>query len=229
MIRGIAIAPAHNTPGINARTGGPWRDASGAFIPEAAAFARRHGLPPIVLFDNTQPYASRRGRVERALAGAAGPLDVVAIFAHGWRDGIQTGHLRPHAKRLAGLLAKVSTPALCVALYACDTARDGDKDRKDDDDPGPGGEGGWADLLRDELVLAGVSQCRVLAHGTAAHTTRNAYLREFRADQSTGGTWIVEPDSTLWPAWGRALAGPLRFDLPLLSAMQIRERLAAGA
>lgn len=226
-MNGIVIAPAHNSPGINKRTGTAWHDASGAFIPEARAFAKRHGFPPPTLFDNRRPYPARRRQVEAAIRAAARPLDVAALMQHGWRDGTQSGHLRDHARGLAELLAECSSPSLCVAVMACDTGRDGDNERSDDDDPGPGGEGGWADLLRDELVRAGVTGCRVLAHATPAHATRNAYLREFRADQPTGGSWIVEPDSALWPAWVRALKGSLRFDLPFLTTVEVHARLAS--
>jgi hypothetical protein len=224
-VRGIAICPTRDAPGK--------RDVTAAFLPESRAFAKLHGVEHVQI-DNRAPMASRGRQTLRALTAAVertgGLLEVVAIFCHGWRDGLQLGFRAKDIPTLAGALRDLCTSDVVVALYACDAARDSDDERGDDVQDGPGGDGGFADLLRDALCREGATHCRVYAHPTTAHTTRNPHVRVFVGGGSEvggyGGEYLVPPGSELWPTWRRALRETdLRFRFPLMSEDAVLEEL----
>ena len=194
------FAPLRNTPGRN--------DVTGAFLPEAHRFVAVNALPGGVrIFDNGLPFAQRREQVEMAFDGASN-VDVVAFFCHGWKTGIQAGYRMPNVPELALLLKKVASPHLTVLLYACDTARDGDAELGDDQVDGPGGEGGFADAMRDELSRLRVN-ARVYGHTTEGHCTQNPRVRVFDTSVAAmpGGRWLVEPGSAGWKQWATELRG----------------------
>jgi hypothetical protein len=216
----LAIAAGYDRPGVNARTGRPWRDATGAFIPEAREFVRIHG-GALELLDVRQNQAARIADTMRILQRYSGTgYDCVAFFMHGFRDGLQCGFTLRNRTTLARALGGVLTGPRAVALYACDAARDADDDRRDDDDSGPGGVGGFASVLATDLGTGHVD-----AHSTAAHTTKNPYLRRFGADGV--GHWIADPAGPLWARWRKKLQVDRRFRLsfPLMTAEEIRGAL----
>lgn len=225
----LAIAPLYNSPGK--------RDATGAFQPEANAWiAANHDRGYTdwarILIDNDTPAISRRDAVLDAIREHQ--PDHVAFFCHGWKTGIQFGFGVQHTLLLAETLAAgfgpldfegetVQVIGPFVTLYACSTA--------DGKDPGTGGDGGFADEFRDALCRAGATWCRVDAHTTAGHTTRNPYVRRFEGQGSavggTGGQWIVAPKSPLWSRWRKALAETdLRYRFPSMSVAEIHEELS---
>lgn len=221
----LLFAPAGNSHGK--------KDATGAFHPEAVNFARylegRGVTSRDLRFDQSQDLWKRRRVVDAVLVDSAGQaVEAVAWFCHGWRDGLQSGHvlgtIPTLAKRLAGCLG----PGAPVILYACDTARDSDGVRDDDRKTGPGGAGGFASELFMALHDLGRSDVRVYAHATEGHTTRNPWLRVWRTDADLhSGDWVIDPDSDLWRAWAKALQGPgpLRFAFPWLSPADLAARL----
>lgn len=224
-MQGLVFAPDRNTPGK--------KDATGAFLPEARAFLKQHDLSDdsLVLFDPTAPPSDRRRRVNNALAQRL-ELDVVAFFCHGYARGIQAGLQSTHLTDFATQLALRARRDLRVALYACDTGRDEDAQSADDREPGPGGDGGFADRLRDALEQRGLDAV-VLGHATAGHTTYNPYMRRFVAGAGgIGGEWFVEPKTALWTRWVRALRAPrstLRLRLPWMTPKDVQRELTAVA
>ncbi|MBK7153843.1 MAG: hypothetical protein IPH72_19025 [Sandaracinaceae bacterium] len=92
-----------------------------------------------------------------------------------------------------------AAPHLRVERYACDAARDDDADRRDDVTQSAGGDGGFADQLRDALAAHGLTG-HVDAHAKPGHTTKNPHLRRFHMDggPGVGGEWLVEPGTALW-------------------------------
>lgn len=209
----LAFAPKYNTC--------KKRDATGAFQPEARAFLET-GLDGVtygdlVIVDNHLHADEMRARILDAIAEHK--PDHVAFFCHGWATGIQFGFGMAHVKQLAEDIATIDRPT--VTLYCCLTA-DGPTD----------GDGGFADALRDALCQAGAVNCRVDAHTTAGHTTRNPRVRRFdglgSAHGGTGGQWIVMPQSALWGRWVRALRGDLRFRFPGMEIAEIHEELTWG-
>lgn len=214
MRRALCLAPAFNTPNR--------KDASGAFQPEARAFVASQQLAAtIALFDSNRALADRRYECARIIARQT-DLDVIALFCHGWRDGVQAGWRIPNAGHLADLLVLASRPTSTVILYACDAARDQDADRKDDTQPGPGGTGGFADVL-DERMRARGWQGRLFAHSTPGHTTTNPYVRCWAPGER--GQWVIEPSSADWRPWRAALQGDLRFRFPFLTRDEVRSVL----
>lgn len=209
-------------------------DWSGAFHPEALTFARTHGIPDqnVVQIDIPKPKAHMRRQCVEAIRKAAqgGALDVVAFFCHGWKTGLQLGWDLRTARELAAVIAECGQPYVDVVLYACDAGRDTDGQRKDDLKVGPGGDGGFADRLRDELCRAGRTYCRVYAHVTAGHTTRNPWVRVFPGNGSSvggmGGHFLVPPKTPLWGPWKAALRGDLRFWFPVMHVEEVHRELA---
>jgi len=217
----LVFAPMYNT--------GDKRDATGAFHPEARAFCQAHGeSAPVKLFDNGRPMAARFSEV-MAWIDSCNPssVDTLAAFCHGFKSGLQIGATIANAPRLADALQRVFAPSPRIIMYACDAARDADSDRTDEDDPGPGGEGGFADKLRDELVKRGV-MATIYAHSTAAHTTQNPFVRRFDPSDLAGGRWVVEPYSADWQRWRTALRGSMRFRFPFMSQAEIEAEIRAA-
>lgn len=212
-MRALILTPRKNRPGKS--------DYTGAFLPEAKAFAALHKIAPerIVDVDATAPNSACRAHVEAALQ-SNGPLSLVAFFCHGLRTGLQLGHSIQTVDALAKAIAKNGSESIVVALYACSTGGG----------PAPGGEGGFADRLRDALCRAGKSHCSVVAHDNAGHATRNPRVRRFEGRGSPvggmGGTWLVAPGSELWKPWVRALQKTdLRLRFPLMDPAQIHREL----
>lgn len=213
----LAIAPRYDRPGVNPKTGKAWKDATGAFLPEARAFVKLHG-GEVATFDNRASEASRFRETLEILA-SSGPIETLAFFCHGFKSGIQCGARVHNLWALARAIPSVQS----IALYACDAARDSDADRADDTARGPGGEGGFASLLARKARAQWVD-----AHATAAHTTKNPHLRRF--GPSGIGRWLVEPGSDLWGEWCARLQNDRDFRLtfPRLSEAEIRESLHAS-
>jgi hypothetical protein len=215
----LVLAPSHNTEGK--------KDASGAFQPEAEAFAALHGAPAPLLFDNRAPSAQRLRQVLRFLAERErGSVDTLAIFSHGYKSGLQIGVSTLNCAEFALALAVACTREPIIVLYTCDTARDNDNDRKDDTQKGPGGDGGFADKLRDELNQRRGCRATIFAHASQAHTTWNPYVRRFDPGEMGGGHWVVEPGDDLWPRWVYAMRHTtLRLRFPFMQGLEIEREL----
>ena len=216
----LAIYAAHDSPGK--------RDASAVFRPEARALVRMRGGQAIAA-DNRRPMHERRDRLLTSIASVAGDgHGSIAIFCHGWASGIQLGpRLRWGKARtrevdeLAEAIRACCGDAPTVVLYACST---GTWWRRS----APGGDGGFADELRDALCRAGAEGCMIYAHDRLGHATRCPYVRVFRGDSShVGGEWLIGPGSALWPAWRMALwgAGDLRLRFPFMSREELESEL----
>jgi hypothetical protein len=212
-MRVLSLAPLHNSPGK--------RDATGAFQPEARAFTRLGADGSVYrIVDNSANSAKMRGVTGTSIRLAR--PGVIGFFCHGWRTGIQFGWNLDSIDTLASVIAEACpTDAPIVALYACSTASGG-----------VGGDGGFADQLRDALCKAGAVNCRVDAHDRSGHCTRNPYVRRFEGQGSTvgstGGLWIVQPGTSPWKPWVRALRETdLRLRFPMMSIAEIHKELTA--
>lgn len=241
-MRAIVFAPMSNSPGK--------RDATGAFQPEARRFLELHQISPTALhtFDNTLPFSKRAMQVLGVLSGAR-DLDCVAFFCHGWyqarpggkrpSSGIQAGFDLTNVHLLARAIAAAApsgAPVMAlytgptVPLYACQAA-DGTEFEAEGTHEAVGGDGGFADALRDQLCIAGAKRCDVLAHDTIGHTTQNPYAVRFLGEGSPtgghGGSWVVSPSSPLWPRWRKAMQSDMRLRFPFMTTAQIHAELAS--
>jgi len=236
----IVFAPKYNTKRA---------DATGAFQPEARRFMERHGISSDLyhLVDNTgrgnpggKPGPKDKARMKRQVLEAIdstlhvnAELRGVAFFCHGYRTGIQFGITNKDVGALASSIASASHPTVRVPLYACDTGRDKDRNRKDDLEAF-GGDGGFADSLRDALCVQAARDNVVWAHTTAGHTTRNPHVRVFMGLGSeygnTGGFYVVARNNRkLWKAWRQALrakGSTLRYDFPFMEVAEIHRFLS---
>lgn len=206
-------------------------DATGAFWPMADAFARFWGEDPratIKRFPAKDPIVTRRRRCADAIREFGAPIKTLAFFCHGFKSGIQAGFQSGNVHLLAQLLAKHATIDAYVLLYACDAARDSDADTMDDVEAGPGGDGGFADLLRDSCEDLG-RRVTVMAHATRGHCVQNPHARRFRPGAGGyGGEWYVAPGSSAWLPWTRALRDPkhtLRWRFARMGSTEIEREL----
>ena len=220
MKRMAVFAPLHNKQGK--------KDATGAFQPEATKFCQLHGVSDSVhLIDNHDDALEMRESVYQVLdAAPAGTFEAVLFFCHGFRSGLQFGFGMEHIRSLALRIKRASVVAPTIVLYACDAARDMDRDEEDDRNDHVGGDGGFADRLRDELNDQG---CRatVFAHSTAGHTTQNPHLRTFLPNERFGGRFVVAKDSGLWKKWSLCMrTTDLRFRVPFMEAAALESELS---
>ena len=197
------------------------RDYSLVFKPEAEKFARVHADLDCEIheIDVSKNMAARR-RQTMGIVNESGNIDGIAMFMHGWSRGIQCGLRLQDVKAFAEAVAdntqcgKYPEEKLEVILYCCLTADAPGGDKAQQKQSGPGGDGGFADRVRDEFCKVGLPWIEVFAHTTKGHSTRNPYVRSFNGDGSplgaVDGQWVVRPPakgapSPLWKAWRDAL------------------------
>jgi len=226
QIKILAFAPMHNSHGK--------RDATGAFIPEAKKLVKMsHAESKLVLIDNHLPFKKRADAVMDVLRDDDLPLyDSVAFFCHGWMDGIQFGFKRRNVQDLAESIdvATSGNQIVAVPLFCCSTGDD------PDDDPITAvgtGDDSFADKLRDSLCLLGMNLCRVMAHTTVAHTTKNPMVLFMDGmgtpDGGIGGYQPVPKSSMNWTRWKRELRrqnGTLRYRFSYMTVAEIHAELA---
>lgn len=208
------------------------KDATGAFIPEAKAFAKVHDVPEenvvgLNLVRVTR--AVRKRKVLERIYSHQGKLDAIAFFGHGWPSGIQFGFRKGDISPLVKALKFAGNRHLRVLLYACWAAENQVVDKKHNE-VGPGTDGGFADLLRDEMVRHGLDLGWVDAHKTAGHTTWNPYVVRFHGRTvedvergGEGGSWIVSPKSPYWKKWRNRLTSDrsFRYEFPFVEEIEI--------
>lgn len=179
------------------------KDSSGAFRPEAKAFAKFYNVPSknVVGIDCTAPKKERKIKVFEKLS-KVDDIELLMFFGHGWPQGIQFGFNRSDIDELAASINFVD--GCKIGIFACLTA---ENDTRDNNISGLGAatDGGFADMLRDSLNFNFGWTGWIDAHKTAGHTTWNPYAVRFVAGQNFGGQWIISPDSPLWKKWVKAL------------------------
>lgn len=203
-------------------------DYTGAFLPEALAFMKLHNVPSAnhLRVDLSKAENTRRQRVYDFIKKRhkeVGNIDGIAFFCHGLTRKIQLGIRLIDLANFASLVKEVIEPSskkFVIALYCCSTG----------DGPGIGGDGGFADQLRDSLCQSGITQCSVLAHSVSGHTTKNTAKIKFDGLDSpvggTGGITIVSSTSTLWKKWKTAIINSdLRFRVPFMTIAEIHTEL----
>lgn len=205
-------------------------DFKGAFEPESLTFMQvvpgRHKL---IKFDASKGMPTRQRQVFDELEACKGAdYSGVACFCHGWHNGIQAGIRTadiPQFVRLICAATKNGVDAkdvLYVPLYCCSTAASTDTPEAASE---TGGDGGFADTLRDVFCAQSKPWVRVYAHTTAGHTTRNPQARVFEGKGSpigmVGGEALVRqppPKNPLWPIWRDALMSKSPFDRGTMTA-----------
>lgn len=215
-VRGLILTPDRDKE--------PAHDWSGAFRPEARALAAIHRIPAerIVQIDTSLPHPRRLAPTLAAI-GKCADLQLLAILSHGWRNGFQLGATKRTVRPLAEVIQDAAAPGLAIVLYCCSTGEGEPAGAS-----GPGGEGGFADALRDALREIGMQDFAIDAHTCEGHTTRNPYVRRFLGSESYGGDFLVAPDSPLWSKWRKQLRDTdLRFRFPLMARQAIEDELRA--
>jgi hypothetical protein len=200
------------------------KDYTGAFKPEADRFARvvpgNHRRETI---DVSLGMNGRKKQLYAKLSELKAKNELyndVAFFMHGWAKGIQCGVQLADVKQLVNYLCQITANGadaehiLHIVLFCCLTGDVPGSPKADQQKLGPGGDGGFADRVRDEFCQAGRPWVKVYAHTTAGHTTRNPWVRTFEGKGSTigavDGDWLIRPakagrPSPLWGPWQQAL------------------------
>jgi len=218
---------------------GKKHDASGAFIPEAQAFQAAHNIPDCNMVGIKCPRikkSTRRKQVYEAIERVSQdyPLDAIAFFGHGWPDGIQFGINREHIPELVSHMDGCCTQEVKVTLYACLAAENDVRD-KQIKKLGVATDGGFCDVLRDEMVRQGFTAGHVDGHKTSGHTLVNPYWVRFLCENvddpefgAVGGAWLVAPRSILWKPWVNALRDRdkgLGYRFPFMDELDIKAEL----
>lgn len=207
----VCFAPKYNSKGKH--------DATGAFQPEMKKFS---GVG--VLFDNHATKHEQRCTVLNAIelqAEKHGKINCVAFFCHGWKTGIQPGFNLQNVDELALAISTHCLSNVKVVLFCCSVAGG----------PGPGGDGGFADILRDRLCALGSKWCRVYGHDRKGHTTNNPFVRVFEGRGSplgaTGGQYLVDPkNKKAFSTWRRLLRTTnLKWRFPFMEISEVHDEI----
>ncbi len=215
----LVLHASEDTNGVN--------DATGAFIPEAINFNKHRTSKGDVV--QIFPYKNTLGNQKRfeafcKLIEDANDFDAFVYLGHGLRNSLPSaGVTQANRKKFTDLLYKKSKnkKKLYVTLFACSTAETTTKQ--------PGGEGGFADKVRDDLVALGMTEGWIDAHPTPGHATQNSQVKRFyisEEESPKGGSWIVTPGSPEFKKWRQRLNSkwredPFRFDFPYLNQVDI--------
>jgi hypothetical protein len=224
----VVVYSARNSKGRN--------DASGAFVPQAKAFAAYHKVPleNVLGIDciNTRAATRAAKLLEHIVkAGNENKIDAIALFCHGWAKGIQFGLSLNNLAEFVAAIKPNAAQDLKVVLYACLTANAA-LTPKIKNKIGVATDGGFADRLRDCMSAQGLVDGWVDAHKTAGHTTMNPYVVRFDCHYANepGGAWLVAPRSALWRPWidGQRQSEKIRLGFPLMTELELKITLAQG-
>jgi len=227
-MRTLIIYSSENTGGL--------KDATGAFIPESKFFAEKYDVPDEdMLAVNCRDYSMARRR-EAVCSFLRNKTDVglIGIFCHGYPVGLQVGFRKHNCDLLVRYLKMCCRGDVKIILYACSTGSNRQtKGIRVPKNIGPATDGGFADTLRDWMLLEGFRGGWIDAHKTAGHTTRNPYVLRFYTEELfesewnvKGGEWLVSPKSVLWGDWRELLKTDFRFRFPLLTEREIYKGLS---
>lgn len=212
-------------------------DFKGAFEPESLSFMNIvPGKHKLIKFDASKGMDAKKKYVFGELAALKGQgFSGISFFCHGWHNGIQAGIRMAQIPEFVQLVCAATKngvdarDVLYVPLYCCSTAAKGEAPEAASE---TGGDGGFADTVRDAFCQQGKPWVRVYGHTTAGHTTMNSQVRVFEGKGSTfggnGGEVLVRqppPKNPLWPVWSAAVAGKSPFDR---GAMQCPAAWTAG-
>lgn len=202
-------------------------DYKGAFEPEAIHYQRAvPGKHKLIKIDISKDMPARRNQLFTELLKAIDDRQAryraVAFFCHGWADGIQVGIRKPNIAELVKHLIACThnggdeRDLLHVMLFCCSTAAAPHSPEAESE---VGGEGGFADIMRDQFCAQGKPWVKIFAHTSKGHTTMNPEARWFEGKGSTvggiGGEWLVRrppPKNPLWTLWYKALTSKEPFD-----------------
>lgn len=227
--------PLHGVPALTslAITCGLRKGETREFLEQADLWRARHG-GTIVTIEPCENIPARFRQLVQAVEEHAPEL--LAIFDHGLASRLpRLGATIANAPILAAALARAST-APKVELFTCLAG--------EDLTPGPhgppGGDGGYADTLRDACVKSGATGVQVDAHGSSSqlahrardlggHTTHNPFVRRFLGPErkgAVGGQWLVDPASAQWFGWVKWVSDGLGWrEFPVMTAEQIEEQI----
>lgn len=196
------------------------KDATGAFIPEAKAFAKIHGVPKrdLIAVPQDIPLWDRRWIVRKALqkrAGVATAYDAVIYLGHGTPTslpglGLRQNNLAWFADGVAGLIGWKGV----LVLYACSA-----------------GKGfGVADRIDVELADRGFKEVRTVAHLTPGHASWNPYAEYSGEGPTSRGVPIIAKGSKVWQRWISALRNNqwFRLSFPFMTQSEIVRQLGGN-
>ena len=205
MINGKNILVVYSSKNVEGRRDGQY------FTKMAKQFAQHHGVPEENMLGIEcpgVPNSIRYGKLCRFIDGKRN-IKQIAMFCHGYSTGMQFGLSKKNAPCFAEVLKKSCTKDLKITLYACSTASTSKNTRKISM---PGTDNGYADTLRDSMLMQGFKGGWIDAHLTPGDTVYNPFVIRFYTEPAfekewdlPGGEWLVSPKSVLWKKWKRCL------------------------
>ena len=139
----------------------------------------------------------------------------LAIFTHGYSDGLLLGSWRTDTGAIASALSPHLTTDVNVVLFACSAAK---------------GENSFAERLTEDLAEEGKTSAQVWGHTIAAHTTENVRLRSFKAKTSTNadGTTSTEIESSMFVDYLTDAQGQAVLFRKLSRSLGVRSQMVDG-
>jgi len=210
------------------------KDATGAFIPEAKAFAKLHGVPESNMLGIPCPGMPAKKRYKQLTDFLKTKKNIawIAMFGHGYSSGMQFGLKKGNLPQFVSVLKKSCTKKVKLSLYACSTASTSKHTRQRN---APGTDNGYADQLRDHMLAHGFKGGWIDAHLTPGHTTHNPFIMRFYVEPPfeggwdvKGGEWLVSPKSKLWKPWKKAVQNRksmFRFQFSLMTEPEVYDYL----
>jgi hypothetical protein len=143
--------------------------------------------------------------VLRAIEEHEGPIDVLALFCHGWHNGISLGFTRYLVPDLGEALIGKGHHSIKVVLYACSTFRR---------------LSSFGPRLCEWFRMHPVNVL-VVGHSTKGHATRNPFVYNAKNIpwvlvwphiRHAELPWGVRRKHPEWKAWVKRLKGPDQYD-----------------
>lgn len=192
-------------------------DATGSFIPGAKAFKKTHDLDSdIFWFDHHWSAADKRQRIIHEIQTIPEPLDAIAYFGHGVKNGLSSVDFYiANVPELAATILSKAADGIQVILYACDT--------------GVLSNDGFAATLARALATKNAT---VYGHlPPPGHAFANPMFAEFTGTEP--GRLVIDRMGPAWKPWVDAFeAGRQKPEVntlwarfPMMSQVQIEDEL----
>lgn len=166
------------------------KDSTYVFAPEAKAFARLHGVSKDRLIPIPQNISViQRRKIFRETCKKYSDIDKIIYFGHGSKNSLPgIGMNLYNMKYCVDYIEGCAADQLTIVLYACLAGKNLG--------------------IADKLYLALQEHlycCKVVAHLTAGHSSKNPYAEYSGIGKNNSGQNIVEKTDPLWKTWMKEL------------------------
>lgn len=180
------------------------KDATGAFIPGATYFTRKHSLGKPIWLDDTGDKKTMIDGIAKA-----SDVDVIVYFGHGVRSGLPSADIWwKDLPALTQAVRSAAAPGCQVILFACTS----------------GEQGCFGNQLSKLLEY----KYKVWGHTCVGHSFTNPYVTSY--PHEGGSPFLIEPKGPLWAKWYKLIKSKsdiwARF--PFLTKEQVETEIETG-